>query len=191
MFSYRRPTQSEIDRFLIGAENQKFSYSEIGTTAGLIPTGYTVDRNRTRLGSGAESFRNAKQSLEAWKMFELGWVHLFPLNTPIQIDETVALVVRHFGFWSLNACRIVYVIKEERQFGFAYGTLEQHAEQGEERFSVEWDFNDDSVFYNILAFSKPRQWQAKTARPLSRLLQKRFARDSMAAMRANAPPQRV
>jgi uncharacterized protein (UPF0548 family) len=76
----------------------------------------------------------------------------------------------------------VYVIEEEHRFGFAYGTLLDHAEQGEERFSVEWERESDSVFYDILAFSKPRQWQARIARPVSRMLQKRFARDSLLAM---------
>ena len=65
---------------------------------------------------------------------------------------------RHFGFWSLNACRIVYTIDEEGpvvRFGFAYGTLPDHAEQGEERFSVEWHHEDGTVWYDILAFSRP------------------------------------
>jgi uncharacterized protein (UPF0548 family) len=75
----------------------------------------------------------------------------------------------------------VYVFHEERRFGFAYGTLEDHAEKGEERFSIEWS-DDNSVWYDILAFSRPRQWQAQLARPISRALQKRFARDSKAAM---------
>jgi uncharacterized protein (UPF0548 family) len=94
---------------------------------------------------------------------------------------TVAVLVNHLGFWSLNAARVVYVFQEERRFGFAYGTLEDHAEKGEERFSIEWSDND-SVWYDILAFSRPRQWQAQIAQPISRALQKRFARDSKAAM---------
>lgn len=48
---------------------------------------------------------------------------------------------------------------------------------------MEWKPEDDSVFYDILAFSKPRQWQARIARPISRMLQKQFAGDSMAAMK--------
>jgi uncharacterized protein (UPF0548 family) len=35
--------------------------------------------------------------------------------------------------WWLNACRIVYVVDEEgpvKRFGFAYGTLPEHAESG-------------------------------------------------------------
>ena len=53
---------------------------------------------------------------------------------------------------------------------------------------VEWSADDGSVFYDILAFSRPRQWQARVARPLSRALQRKFARDSKAAMMAEIVP---
>jgi uncharacterized protein (UPF0548 family) len=56
-------------------------------------------------------------------------------------------------------------------------------ESGEERFSVEWRRDDDSVWYDILAFSRPRHLLARLAMPLSRSLQRRFARDSLEAMR--------
>jgi uncharacterized protein (UPF0548 family) len=85
----------------------------------------------------------------------------------------------------LNACRIVYLVDEEgavKRFGFAYGTLAEHAEIGEERFTVEWNRADDTVWYDILAFSRPRQMLAKLGYPLSRSLQKRFAEGSKAAM---------
>ena len=115
-------------------------------------------------------------------MFNLGWVELSPSRAPIAVGSTVVVLVNHFGFWSLNFSRVVYVIDDKRRFGFAYGTLREHAERGEERFSVEWA-EDDCVYYDILAFSKPAKWQAKLAGPLARSLQRRFARDSMLAMK--------
>jgi uncharacterized protein (UPF0548 family) len=57
-----------------------------------------------------------------------------------------------------------------------------HAESGEERFTVEWKRDEDKVWYDILAFSRPRQLLARLCYPLSRLLQKRFAERSKAAM---------
>jgi uncharacterized protein (UPF0548 family) len=60
--------------------------------------------------------------------------------------------------------------------------LAEHAESGEERFTVEWNREDDSVWYDILAFYRPRQMLARLGYPLSRLLQKRFAEGSKAAM---------
>ena len=83
----------------------------------------------------------------------------------------------------MSACRIVYVLVEPRRFGFAYGTLPAHVERGEERFLVEW-CADDSVWYDILAFSRPNHWLVRLGYPITRLLQKRFARDSMRVMQA-------
>ena len=72
------------------------------------------------------------------------------------------------------------------RFGFAYGTLPDHAEKGEERFSVEWHHEDNSVWYDILAFSRPNHPLARLGLPLTRRLQRRFARDSKRAMVAAA-----
>ena len=76
----------------------------------------------------------------------------------------------------MNACRIVTVIDEEspRRFGFTYGTLPGHAECGEERFLLEMDEAGD-VWFDILAFSRPRHWLAKLGYPIVRRLQKSFA----------------
>ena len=189
MFRIQRPSPKVIEEFLSSQRTKTFSYLEIGATRGQLPAGYTVDHNRVRLGRGAEVFVRAAESLRAWRMLNLGWVQLFPSDMPVEMNQTVAVLVRHFGFWSLNACRVVYVFAEERAHGFAYGTLDDHAEQGEERFSVEWSADDGSVFYDILAFSRPRQWQARVARPLSRALQRKFARDSKAAMMAEIVPR--
>jgi uncharacterized protein (UPF0548 family) len=41
---------------------------------------------------------------------------------------------------------------------------------------------DDSVFYDLYAFSRPNQLLAKLGYPLARHLQHRFARDSLQAM---------
>ena len=94
---------------------------------------------------------------------------------------------RHFGLWSLNACRIVYVIEEEeasllRRYGFAFGTLPAHVERGEERFTVEWDRADDSVSYEVFAFARPAHPLARAGRPFVRLVQRRFAADSLRSM---------
>jgi len=182
MFTLRRPSRSVIEDFLLRQRKGILSYSELRATQGTLPRGYTIDRNRVVLGKGPETFRKATASLRNWQMFALGWVEVFPPVAAIKAGETVAVVVKHFGFWSLNACRIVYVFEDQHSFGFAYGTLVDNAERGEERFSIEWSAEDDSVSYNILAFSRPSKLPARVLRPLSRTLQRRFARDSMAAM---------
>ena len=87
----------------------------------------------------------------------------------------------HLGLWWLNATRIVYTIDEPRRFGFAYGTLPRHAEKGEERFLVE-HLDDDTVWYDVLAYSRPRHILARIGYPLARRYQKRFGRESKASM---------
>jgi uncharacterized protein (UPF0548 family) len=56
-------------------------------------------------------------------------------------------------------------------------------ECGEERFTIEWH-KDNSVWYDIYAFSRAQHRLVKVGYPYARSLQKRFAKDSMAAMRA-------
>jgi uncharacterized protein (UPF0548 family) len=68
------------------------------------------------------------------------------------------------------------------RYGFAYGTLPGHVEAGEERFLVEWNKSDNRVWYDIVAFSRPRHVLARLGNFQVRRMQKRFARESAAAM---------
>jgi uncharacterized protein (UPF0548 family) len=100
----------------------------------------------------------------------------------------VGVLGLHFGLWSLNACRIVYVIEEEasllKRYGFAFGTLPAHLERGEERFTVEWHLAGDSVSYEVFAFARPAHPLARVGPPFVRLVQRRFAAASLCAMAA-------
>jgi uncharacterized protein (UPF0548 family) len=69
-------------------------------------------------------------------------------------------------------------VDQPRCFGFAYGTLPDHVECGEERFLIAW-MGSDAVWYDILAFSRPRHPLVRMSAPLARLLQKRFALESL------------
>ena len=96
---------------------------------------------------------------------------------------------RHFGLWSLDACRIVYVIEEKeaslpRRYGFAFGTLPDHVERGEERFSVEWHRAEESVSYEVFAFARPAHPLVNLCPPFVRMIQRRFAAASLRAVAA-------
>ncbi len=188
MFSIGSPSEERIVEFLRAQREAPFSYEEVGASKTSPPelAGYAVDHNRARLGEGGETFDRAVEALRAWKMFDVRWVRIFPPGAPIEVGTTVAVLTRHYGLWSLNACRIAYLIEEDdggvRRCGFAYGTLPWHAESGEERFTVEWRRDDDSVFYDLYAFSRPNNLLARAGHPLARRLQRRFARDSLRAM---------
>jgi len=147
-----------------------------------------VRRDQARLGEGSHVFYKAKNAVRKWEMFAIGWVRLYWSLTPVAARSMIAVVVGGFGVWMVNVCRIVYVIDEPRRYGFAYGTLSHHAEAGEERFMVEWR-DDNSVWYEVLAFSREKHLLAKLAYPLARRLQKKFRRDSGLAMqRASKVP---
>jgi uncharacterized protein (UPF0548 family) len=185
MFLVQRPDNAAIVSFLEDQRHQPFSYPDTGATRSVPPNGYNIDHNRIRLGHGPDVFVRAVQALRHWKMFDLGWVTLVPCDAPITEGSCVAILVSHFGFWSLNASRIVYVDADDdpaERFSFAYGTLPGHVEQGEERFSVEYHPEDNSVWYDLFAFSRPQNLLATLGYPLSRRLQRRFARDSLRAM---------
>jgi uncharacterized protein (UPF0548 family) len=112
-------------------------------------------------------------------------VESWPPEAPIQAGAVVAVVAHQVGLWWLNACRIVYAVDQPgpiRRFGFAYGTLPDHVETGEERFLVEWDRATGAVWYDILAFSRPHRISTWAGQPLVRRVQKRFGKESAKAM---------
>ena len=183
MFLFTRPDKPTIQSFIESQSSLDVTYSGIGSTQGTPPSGYVVDHTRAKLGEGKAAFQTAQAALRNWAHFQLGWVEPCWPDTPIEPNQIVAVLARVFGIWSLNACRVIYVVQEEEKFGFAYGTLPDHVESGEERFNVEWNPDDDSVCYDILAFSRPNHFLTRIAYPMTRRLQKRFARDSVAAMK--------
>ena len=190
MLSLRKPSAVSLRSFLTTQSELPFTYAAVGATAGTPPAGYAVDRTRVKLGEGEGAYRSAKAALERWEEFRLGWVDPWPGDTALRKGEVVAVMGHAMGLWWLNACRIVYTIDDTgpiRRFGFAYGTLPGHVESGEERFQIEWDPSDNSVWYDILAFSKPNHFLTRMGYPLVRRLQKRFGRDSAAAMLSAVP----
>ena len=188
MFSIGEPSEERIIEFLLAQREAPFSYEEVGASkiGASELAGYAVDHNRARLGEGRETFDRAVAALRAWKMFDVGWIRVLPPDAPVEVETTVAVLARHYRLWSSNACRVVYLIEEDgtgvRRCGFAYGTLPGHAARGEEQFTVEWHRDDDSVFYDLYAFSRPKNPLARAGYPLARRLQRRFARDSLRAM---------
>ena len=192
MFTLLEPSDRDIERFISSQRDLPFTYAEVGATRfGLAaaPPGFTLDHNRVQLGNGNDFYERAVEALKQWRQFALGWVAIVPGGVKLENDAVVAVKARACGTWSLNACRVVYTIDEHvlvRRTGFAYGTLPDHVERGEERFLIELNPEDDSVWYDILAFSRPRHPLVRASFPVARMLQKRFARESMAVMKSIA-----
>ena len=181
MFSARRPSREAIDRFLCDSQALPLSYAPIGIVTGDAPR-HGLDEAVVNIGRGTADFERACAALTAWKHFDIGWVELFPPHAPIVVGTVVAVLIRHLGFWSLNGCRVLYDVGslDGDRFGFAYGTLTNHAEAGEELFEVFLDRKRDEVIYPIRAISWPRAALARIGQPIVRALQARFRRDSAA-----------
>lgn len=195
VYSIRRPSEQAVRDFLADMHGRDFSYVGVGATRELglrespkPPRGYVLDRNRVRLGYGDEVFARARAALMRWEMFRVGWAELLWPDASIARGTTVGVLVHLPGVWSLCASRIVYTVEqlghalELERYGFAYGTLPGHVARGEERFSVERSRDDGGVWYEMLAYSR-LGGLARCATPYARHVQRRFARDSLAAMR--------
>ena len=185
MFRLRKPSEQDVREFISHQQRAAFSYPEVGASANDLPNRYNIDNNRILLGGGESTWHRAIEAVRGWQMFNMPWLHVYWPTTPIEVGATVAILVQHFGFYSLNAARIVYVVNDDgpiSRYGFAYGTLMEHAERGEERFTVEWNRSEGNVWYTVLAFSRPQKTLAKLGYPMSRMLQRRFAEASKAAM---------
>lgn len=182
MFSLVRPSPERIAAFRRAQGELAPSYEHVGSTRNALPAGMQRDRNTIHLGEGDSAWSRARDALRGWRMFEQGWVELHEPDAPIAVGSTVAVLVGTLGLWSLNAARVSYVIDGPEVLGFAYVTLPDHVECGEEAFVVRRDAHG-SVQFELVADSRPRHPLARWARPWTRRLQKRFARDALAAMR--------
>ena len=154
------------------------TYAEVGATAGPLPAGYHHVQKSAVIGHGRRRFEDAAEAGMRWGMLRGAGLRV---EATTDVAAVGSEVIVHLG--PVRApCRVVYVVDEPDRRGFAYGTLPGHAEAGEERFLVEWDRADDGVWYDILAFSRPRHMLARLGYPLARRFQRRFARDSAAVM---------
>lgn len=194
MFYFHRPDETDVARFLTDASRQALSYPYVGLSLTSAPAGWFVDHTRRKIGSGRRDFEAARSAVREWKMFDLGWLTICG-GSPPAVGQNVSVLAEHFRFWSLNACRVIYLIGEDegeldssldenRRYGFAYGTLESHCERGEERFLIEWQNEDDGVYMDIFAFSLPANPLVFAGLPIARVLQRKFAREAIERVQA-------
>lgn len=88
------------------------------------------------VGWGRRGFRQASLGLQTWQAHRVRAIDVHPRDTPLEKGATV-IVTLGLPWIALAApCRIVGEIDEPDCWGFAYGTLPGHPEQGEEAFVV-------------------------------------------------------
>ena len=148
------------------------TYTEIGATLeGGQPQGYRHDDYGADLGVGRPTLQRASTGLQTWASHQVPGIDVLPHGTPIEPGATVVVT---FGTpWLALAapCRIVGVLDEPDRWGFAYGTLPGHPEQGEESFVVSIGA-DDVVRFRIRAFFRPGGQLTRLAGPIGRAVQR-------------------
>lgn len=113
---------------------------------------------------------------------------LFDARDPLLIrpGTTADIVTKAGPFTFSSPVRVLAVVAEEREFGFAYGTLPGGPERGEQRFLVSW-LPDDSVRITIREFVRPGSWWMRCIWPYARAHRTRVMRRYLAALHPSTP----
>jgi len=128
-----------------------------------------VSTTITTKGSSVKEKRSSstpKKGCRNWQAHSGPGLHVLPRQTEIQRGATV-IVTLGLIVALAAPCRIVEVVDEPRRWGFAYGTLPGHREQGEEAFVLKWA-DDDTVHFEVSAFSRPADRLVRLAGPIGR-----------------------
>jgi uncharacterized protein (UPF0548 family) len=148
-----------------------------GGLIGPLPAGFVHDVRESMLGAGERDFDAACEAFEQWQQFDLGWVRVANPLAPVAKGQVVAVEAHTLGLWSLNLSVVTDVLRTSWKFGFLYTTTRTHVETGQERFVLKLG-EDGTVTYLIEAVSRPRDVLARIGYPVTRMMQRRFARQS-------------
>jgi uncharacterized protein (UPF0548 family) len=177
------PSEVTLRRLWTASVESDFSYTAIGATArGRLPARYRHDRREVTLGSDKGHFDRAVQALQSWQMHVRSGFTIFPHDQNVAVGQTVLVIIQKGPLAVVAPCRVVHSIDEADRFGFAYGTLPGHPEQGEEMFVVERS-SDNVVRFTVTAFSRPQELLVRLAGPISRWIQERATVAYVDAMR--------
>ena len=183
MFSVRKPDAEHLSHFLARQRTAPLTYTEIGASFDAeLPSGYHHVRETTDLGAGDEVWTLACAGIRAWAAHRGAGMTVVPADAPIVEGTTVAVLTALGPLHVLSACRIVRVVDEPDRYGFAYGTLPSHPEEGEEHFVVT-RAADGTVRFDVVAFSRPHDLLTKLGGPVPRRFQARATEHYLQGMR--------
>lgn len=153
-----------------------FTYPEVGATRlGPLPEGYHHLHHSARIGRGRAAFDAAGTALTTWHAHRRTGARV-RASSPWAAPGALLVVSLGAGPMRLRApCEVVWTVYEKDRTGFGYGTLPGHPETGEESFVVDLR-EDGSVWFTVMAFSRPGRWYARLAGPVVPVLQKAYAR---------------
>ncbi len=172
-YSPIRPSGAALERLRRRAESNALTYDGVGgTVTGEHPAGYHEHSSELTVEADWDAARDA---IRQWAGHRSVGGVLAPVQPPLTEDATMAFGVRVFGIWATGTCRIVKVVDSRTEYGFSYGTLPHHPEEGEELFAVR-DNGDGTVSFRVAAFSKPAGLVTRMIGPLGRFIQRSMTR---------------
>ncbi|MFJ4840541.1 DUF1990 family protein [Streptomyces sp. NPDC088746] len=159
------------------------TYPEAGATRlGPLPDGYNHLHHRAAVGRGRADFEAAGTAVTEWRAHRAAGARVNASAARAAAGVTVE-VSAGIGPLRLAApCEIVWTVYEKDRTGFAYGTLAGHPECGEESFVVELA-DDGTVWFTVMAFSRPASWYTRLAGPLVPVAQRWYARRLASVLR--------
>lgn len=184
MFYARRPSAKRLVGLLAEARECSPTYAEVGATRdAAFPTGYRHDTDELLVGRGREAFDQAVAAVQAWQAQLGAGVEVVPEGEEVAEGQTVLLLIRGLGLWTVAPCRVVYTVEDADVYRFAYATLPGHPERGEASFAVKRGTHDEVVF-RVASFSRPAHPLARLGKPLTRRLQRQVTVRYLAAIEA-------
>lgn len=178
----RRPTARALAALLARSQKDSVTYTPVGGSLGH-PIPPRLRRREWSQELPAGSFERASQAIRAWQVHRGAGLEVVT-DGGITVGTNVAMSAPlPVGFIDAT-CRIVAVIEEPDRFGFAYGTLSVHPEQGEESFVV--SRSSAGVRFDVVAVSRPVHPLARIAGPAAHHLQDAAVRRYLHAMRVAA-----
>lgn len=175
-----KPSRSNID--LDFYSRAELTYAEHGATLRTPPPGYFYMDRRERIGAGPDVFLKAKEALIGWGMHRGAGLVVLAKTPTAELGSVVVMRLGPSILGIVAPCRVVGVVDEPGQGGFAYGTLPGHPESGEEAFVVQLS-NDGEVYLRVRAFSRPASPIARAGGPLTRVIQRLITDRYVGALR--------
>ena len=185
MLSLRRPSDATVREFLAAQSKLGFTYAAVGATATCPPR---VMRWITPGSSWERARRSSRGPRPPWgdgsSSAWAGWRRGHP-RPRSETGEVVAVVARGLGLWWLNACRIVYVVDEPgpvSRYRVRLRDAPGSRRDGRGAVPRRMGPGERGGLVRHPGLLPPALFLTRLGYPYMRRVQKRFGRESAAAM---------
>jgi len=174
----RRSSTADLERILAGCDDDDLTYEPVGVSLGPSQPS-RLTRRVWSVDLPDVSFDRAVSAIQGWKVHRGAGLDVLT-DGAIAVGTNVAMCAPlPVGYLEVT-CRIVSVVDEPGRYGFAYGTLSVHPEQGEESFVI--TRRSSGTTFDVVGVSRPVHPIARVVPFLGGILQDRAVRRYLDAM---------